>query len=124
MPAERRWVDLAERGLARLGEPTAGDRFASARTALAEARKLRDAGKRDEAQRIWDGLEALYRDDPAAAAVMAELRRIEEAERMFRQLALIKIHATPLCHRPTDGSRRFDAGQHRCSWEHPGSAAI
>ena len=34
-----------------------------------------DAGKRAEADRIWDGLEALYRDDPAAAAMMAELRK-------------------------------------------------
>jgi hypothetical protein len=72
---ERRWVDLAERGLARLGEPAAVDRFASARTALARARELRDAGKRNEAARIWEALEALYRDDPAAAAVRDEVRR-------------------------------------------------
>jgi hypothetical protein len=72
--AERRWVELAERGLTRLGDG-GGERFASARAALARARELRDAGKRDEATRIWDGLEALYRDDPSASTVMDELRR-------------------------------------------------
>jgi hypothetical protein len=73
--SERRWVDLANRGMARLGEPAGGDQFASAREALAEARKLRDAGQRDAAARIWDGLVELYHDDPAAAAVLAELWR-------------------------------------------------
>jgi hypothetical protein len=75
LPAERRWVDLAERGLSRLGEPTHGDRFASAQAALADARKLQADGKRTEAERIWQGLESLYRDDPAAAPLMAELRK-------------------------------------------------
>jgi hypothetical protein len=75
VPAERRWVELAERGLGRLAEPARDDRFGSARAALAQARKLRDAGKRDEAARIWQGLEALYKDDPAAADVLTELRR-------------------------------------------------
>ncbi len=73
--SERRWVDLAGRGLARLGAPARPGRFASAREALAQARALRDAGKRGEAAPIWDGLEALYRDDPAAAPVLDELRR-------------------------------------------------
>jgi hypothetical protein len=75
VPAERRWVDLAERGLKRLGDPTTADRLASARAALAEARKVRDEGKRAEAERIWHGLEALYREDAMATTVMAELRR-------------------------------------------------
>jgi hypothetical protein len=72
---ERRWVELAERGLGRLDESRGDGRFATAREALAQARTLRDAGKRDEASRIWSGLEALYRDDPAAASVMDELRK-------------------------------------------------
>jgi hypothetical protein len=75
VPPERRWVELAERGLGRLGEPGSGDRFASARAALAEARKLRDDGKPEKAEQIWQGLDALYHDDPTAAAVMAELRK-------------------------------------------------
>jgi eukaryotic-like serine/threonine-protein kinase len=75
VPAEKRWVELAERGLGRLDEPAVGDRFASARTALAEARKLRDDGKREAAERIWHGLEALYRDDPTATPLMSELRK-------------------------------------------------
>jgi hypothetical protein len=75
---ERRWVELAQRGLGRL-EITGGDaRFAPAREALDQARKLRDAGKRDDANRIWSGLEALYRDDPAATPVMDELKRDRE----------------------------------------------
>jgi hypothetical protein len=72
--SERRWVDLAERGLGRLGEPPGGDRFMSAREALAEARQQRDAGKRADATRIWDGLESLYRNDPAARAILDEIQ--------------------------------------------------
>lgn len=72
---ERRWVELARRGLDRLGESTGNGRFAAAREALAQARTLRDAGDRDAAARIWDGLETLYRDDPAARSVMDELHR-------------------------------------------------
>jgi serine/threonine protein kinase len=78
VPPEQRWVELAKRGLVRVGDPVVGDRFLSARAALAEARKLRDDDKRDEAERIWRGLEALYHDDPAAEAVMAELRKDRE----------------------------------------------
>jgi tetratricopeptide (TPR) repeat protein len=75
VPAEKRWVELAERGLGRLDEPPAGDRFASARAALADARKLRDEGKREAAEQIWHSLEALYRDDPTATLVLSELRK-------------------------------------------------
>jgi hypothetical protein len=75
LPAERRWVELAQRGLGHLQEPSSGDRFASAREALAEAKRLRDAGKRTEAERIWDGLEALYGDEPGADSIASEVKR-------------------------------------------------
>jgi hypothetical protein len=75
VPADRRWVELAQRGMAKLGTPSGDDRFAAAKEALAQARKLRDAGNRDGAARIWDGLEALYRGNPAATGLMDELQR-------------------------------------------------
>jgi hypothetical protein len=73
--AEERWVRLAERGLQKLEVPTSAERWDSVRAALAQARKLRDAGKADEARRIWNALDALYRGDPAAGEVLAELER-------------------------------------------------
>ncbi|HEX4592093.1 MAG TPA: hypothetical protein VH120_19320, partial [Gemmataceae bacterium] len=75
LPAEHRWVELAQRGLTHLGEPSSGERFASAREALAEARKLRDGGKPAEAERIWDGLETLYRNEPGADPIVSEIKR-------------------------------------------------
>jgi eukaryotic-like serine/threonine-protein kinase len=69
--AERRWVDLAERGLQRLAEPTYS-RSEAIEAALARARTLRDDGKRAQAQAIWRALEDLYRDDPA---ILAQVRR-------------------------------------------------
>src|SRR5207248_1734483 len=77
VPAEARWVKLAEQGLADLGRvaPAPAARWESVRQALAEARRLRDAGSKEEAARIWQGLEELYRDDPTAGEVLAELRR-------------------------------------------------
>ncbi len=75
--AERPWVDLARKELAGEGRPVkVGEgRWDQVRAALERARKLRDEGKRAEAERVWAGLEELYRDDPSAAAVLEELRR-------------------------------------------------
>ena len=81
LPAEQQSVELAERGLASLPEPTSGERFASAREALTAARKLRDAGKRIEAEQIWDGLEALYRRSARAQPIMAAVQRDRDARR-------------------------------------------
>jgi serine/threonine protein kinase len=77
VPAEARWVKLAEQGLADLDRLTLAQptRWEPVRQALAEARRLRDAGRADEAARIWQALEELYRDDPTAGEVLAELRR-------------------------------------------------
>jgi serine/threonine-protein kinase len=74
--SERRWVGLARDGLAALAAsvPTEG-RQASVREALRRARQLRDEGKTQQAGEIWQGLEALYRDDPAMAEVLQQVRR-------------------------------------------------
>ena len=44
-------------------------------SALARARQLKKAGKPKEAEEIWSGLEALYADDPAGAALLKEMGR-------------------------------------------------
>lgn len=72
--AEQRWVGLAERGLQKLESP-APARRQSVDEALATARRLRDAGKTDEARRIWSAIETLYRDDPSAREVIEQLKR-------------------------------------------------
>ena len=62
--AARDWVERAAKGAAELeGKQTAEERWAPARAALKRAAALRDQGKRPEAERIWDGIEDLYRDD-------------------------------------------------------------
>ena len=38
-------------------------------------RRLRDEGKFKEAEAVWQGLEALYRNDPAGDEVLQEVRR-------------------------------------------------
>jgi hypothetical protein len=69
--SERRWVDLAQRGLQRLTTPTYA-RSDCVNAALEQARALRDAGKTAQAQAIWRALEDLYRDDPK---VLDQVRR-------------------------------------------------
>jgi hypothetical protein len=48
---------------------------ASFRASLDRAKALRADGKTAEAAAIWDALEALYRDDPDAAEILAMIRR-------------------------------------------------
>jgi serine/threonine-protein kinase len=69
---DRRWVDLAERGLKRLSTSPAYSPMESVESALAQARKLFGAGKTAEAQAIWQALEDLYRNDPK---VLESIRR-------------------------------------------------
>jgi serine/threonine-protein kinase len=70
------WVMRAERGLMELEKAAENhDRFKELRPALEHAAELRRQGKRVEAERIWAALEALYRDDPGAAALRAEIGR-------------------------------------------------
>jgi serine/threonine protein kinase len=74
--AEKRWVRLAQLGLRDLPAAVPNpNRWHHARAALATARQLRDSGHLAQAQEIWQGLETLYGDDPAAKEIMDELRR-------------------------------------------------
>jgi hypothetical protein len=36
---------------------------------------LRDAGQRAEAEKIWAAIEELYRNDPWAGAILAEVKQ-------------------------------------------------
>jgi serine/threonine-protein kinase len=80
VPAEKPWVRLAEKELERPEEPAAAkeQRWASARAALQRARQLRQDGKPDEANAIYEGLEQLYGDDPATKELIDEIRRERE----------------------------------------------
>ena len=75
--SEQRWVRLAEKGMAELQKrsPAGEHRWTAVREALQRARQLRDRGQRKEAEEIWNGIKELYRNDPSAASVLAELRR-------------------------------------------------
>ncbi len=74
--AEKEWVHRAERALTDVEKAAAiPDRIKGVRPALDNAALLHRAGKRADAEAIWSALEALYRDDPAAADVLAEISR-------------------------------------------------
>jgi serine/threonine-protein kinase len=80
VPAEQPWVRLAEKELERRDQP-GGDkdrRWASARAALQRARQLRQEDRQDEAKAIYQGLEQMYRNDPAAKELVDEIRRERE----------------------------------------------
>jgi hypothetical protein len=76
VPSEQPWVRLAELQLKKPDERILPEekRWEPVRAALQRARELRDGGKPDEAEAIWQGLEELYQKDPSAAAVLEELR--------------------------------------------------
>ena len=44
------------------------------RLALDEARRLRDAGQPEQAEAIWNAIEALYRNEPGGEAVRDLIR--------------------------------------------------
>jgi serine/threonine-protein kinase len=75
IPAERTWVLSAERELAELRENSGSseDRWAGVRSSLSRARTLKNEGKNDEALAIYNALLDLYRDDPSAKAILAEI---------------------------------------------------
>jgi serine/threonine-protein kinase len=74
--SEQHWVEKAEQEIDRLqGVPTDEARWAPVGQALQQARKLRDEGKRSQAEEIWNGLENLYNNDPSARDIINEIRR-------------------------------------------------
>jgi len=77
IPSEQAWVRSAERELAKPEEktPDLEKRWDSVRTALDRARNLKREGHVDEAKAIYDGLQELYKDDPSAKEVLAEIER-------------------------------------------------
>jgi hypothetical protein len=69
--AEERWVELAREGLRGLDERLRGqDPRAALASEIVRVRRLRQAGKDKEADVVLQGLKELYRDDPAAQALL------------------------------------------------------
>jgi serine/threonine-protein kinase len=82
VPAEEKWVRLARKSLGELRDkaPAPTERFKPVRAALARTKDM----KRDEAEKVWTAIEALYRDDPGAAEILkeiGELRKVQGAAR-------------------------------------------
>jgi serine/threonine-protein kinase len=77
--AEQPWVLLAQEELKDPSDsfPSGDKRWAGARQALERARKLRDEGKRKDAEEIWNALEELYQGDKSATNILEELKRDE-----------------------------------------------
>jgi serine/threonine-protein kinase len=76
VPQERTWVDQARRQLEELAkQETDARRWQSVRAAMKKAAELNRRDKRDEAEQIWQGIEQLYANDPAAAPILAEIRK-------------------------------------------------
>jgi serine/threonine-protein kinase len=73
--AEKVWVQKAQDRLKELAQKSSPKRWASLRAALERARKLRDQNKRDEAVKIWNGIESQYGKDPSARAIIEEMKR-------------------------------------------------
>lgn len=75
--SERRWVRLSEDALRELEKrrSTSKPPDDSVQRALQQARQWRDQGQRQKAEEIWQGLEALYRDDPKAKEMLREIER-------------------------------------------------
>ncbi len=79
VPSEQHWVDEAQKQLRMLDQMTQDpSRWRSVRTALDKAAQLSREGKHQEAERIWSGIEALYGDDPSAAAIVQDARHARE----------------------------------------------
>jgi hypothetical protein len=72
--SEKEWVRRAQQGIAEVDKMAADQqRWAPVRAALKQAATLRDQGQRPAAEAIWNGIEALYLDDPHASAILQEV---------------------------------------------------
>ena len=73
---EKEWFERAQKSLKELDTAaTSKERWQSVRQALQRAETLRNEGKQAEAEKIWSSLETLYRDDPWAGEILAEIQK-------------------------------------------------
>jgi serine/threonine-protein kinase len=72
--SEQEWVSKAGKELEKLRNLSDEHRWDSVRQALQRARELRDQDKRQAAEAIWQGFEALYRNNPAAREILQEIQ--------------------------------------------------
>jgi hypothetical protein len=79
LEAEQAWVRQAHAGLAEV-EKNAGmvERLKQVQPALDRAAMLAKEGRGEDAERVLAALEDLYRNDPGAAAVLAEVQRLRK----------------------------------------------
>ena len=78
LETEKEWVGHAQRSLNELEKANHNkNRFNSVKKALERAEELRRQGKADDAERIWLGIEQLYRNDPAAVEIIQEVQRAQ-----------------------------------------------
>lgn len=76
IPEEQEWVRRArESALEAEREAKGKERRQAIRPALERAAALRDAGKRDEAEKLWSALEELYRGELGCQEVLDEVAR-------------------------------------------------
>ena len=78
VPAEEKWVRLARKSLGELREkaPPVEDRFKPVQAALARTKEM----KRDDAEKVWTAIEALYRDDPSAAELLKQIAAMRKVQ--------------------------------------------
>jgi hypothetical protein len=73
---EKEWVERTQKALKDLdAAATSKERWQSVRQALQRADSLRQEGKQADAEKIWSSLETLYRDDPWATEILAEIKK-------------------------------------------------
>jgi serine/threonine-protein kinase len=75
VPSEEEWVRRSLEALQELDREAAdARRWEPVRSALKHAAALAAEGKRDQAETIWRGIEALYRGDPSAGDILAAVQ--------------------------------------------------
>ncbi|HWY85759.1 MAG TPA: serine/threonine-protein kinase [Gemmataceae bacterium] len=76
---EKDWVRRAEKALAGLEKSAADpDRQKLLKSVLDGAATLRDQGRRAQAEKIWDAIEELYRNDPWAEPILKGVARARQ----------------------------------------------
>ena len=81
IPAEKVWVKRAQEQLTReVGVSAHDSHLASLHAAIAQARRLREEGHPDQAQKILAGLEHLYQNDPSARDLLEGERQRARGE--------------------------------------------